>query len=349
MPNTTTPKGVDLQALSAYIEKYVADFDTSDLRVELIAGGRSNLTYFVTGADRTIVLRRPPLGHVLATAHDMAREYRVISALAPTTVPVARPIVLCEDDSVLGAPFYLMERVDGIVLRNFDDAVALGAALIPPLSYRLVAVLGELHAIDPESIGLSDFGRPAGFLERQLKRWSTQLESSKSREVPGIDALVDRLAKKVPTTQRSTIVHGDYRLDNVIMQQQIDGRYDVGAVVDWEMSTLGDPLTDIGLFCVYWNGMGSGSLTPQPGAIDAPPPFPPTADMVATYTETSGLDLEPLPWYYSFACFKLGVILEGIHFRHTQGQTLGDGFAGIGDLVAPLVACGIESLDEAGM
>ncbi len=340
---------MDLAALTAFIANNVPAFPAADLRVELITGGRSNLTYFVSGGDQTLVLRRPPLGHVLPTAHDMAREFRVISALTDTTIPVPKPIVLCEDPGVLGAPFYLMDRVDGIVLRDLSDAVSLGAAQVQPLSYRLVEVLGELHAIDPAALGLGDFGRPEGFLERQVRRWSTQLAASHSREVPGIDELVDRLSRQIPTTQRSAIVHGDYRLDNVIMSRMPDGRYNIGAVVDWEMSTLGDPLTDIGLFCVYWGSVGSATLIPRPGGTDVPQPFPSIADMVSTYASSSGLDLELLPWYYSFACFKLGVILEGIHYRYVQGQTLGEGFAEIGDLVAPLVACGLESLNEAGM
>ncbi|NQU36478.1 MAG: phosphotransferase family protein, partial [Actinobacteria bacterium] len=199
--------GVDLENLAHYVNTHRPELFDGPLTAEVISGGRSNLTYFVTDGSRTVVLRRPPLGHVLDTAHDMAREFRVISALTDTDVPVATPIALCEDLDVLGSPFYLMEKVEGLVLRDFDDAMELGAAAIPALSYRLVNTLGHLHAINPNDVGLADFGRPNGFLERQIRRWTKQLDASRSREVPGIDALAAKLAKSIPTTQRNTIVH----------------------------------------------------------------------------------------------------------------------------------------------
>lgn len=339
-----TPPGVDVTNLRAFLREAAPDLATADLRAELISGGRSNLTYFIRSGDRTVVLRRPPLGHVLATAHDMAREYRVISALADTDVPVPTPILICDDPSVVGASFYLMEKAPGSVLRTYDDAMELGPANIPNLANRLVHTLGQLHAIDPDTIGLSDFGRPDGFLARQVARWTKQLEASRSRDLPGMDALIGALNANQPTTQRSTIVHGDYRLDNVIVHQGSDGECRISAVVDWEMSTLGDPLTDIGLFCTYWAGMGSETLIPLSDDVDAPPPFPPTADLINGYAEASGLDLADLPWYVAFGCFKLAVILEGIHYRHSLGQTVGDGFETLGDMVQPLVQRGLAQL-----
>lgn len=339
---------MDLAALTTYLQTNLPELAAGDLTAEIIAGGRSNLTYFISNDNTTFVLRRPPLGHVLDTAHDMSREYRVISALHGTSVPVAAPLLFCDDTDVIGSPFYLMEKVEGVVLRDFDDAVAIGPAQIPALSYRLVNTLGRLHATDPEAVGLEDFGRPEGFLERQIRRWTKQLKSSQSREVPGIDDLAAKLAARIPETQRTAIVHGDYRLDNVIVHRGDDG-YDVAAVVDWEMSTLGDPLTDIGLFCVYWSGLGAATLVPGADVTDPPAPFPSTDAVISTYADSSGLDLEPLPWYIAFGSFKLAVIIEGIHYRHSLGKTVGDGFGGIGDLVQPLVDRGLLSLDQAGM
>ncbi len=354
LDNSQMPPGVDLDRLATYLDQHAPGLLGGPLRAEVIAGGRSNLTYFITGSDlsdgastgreRTVVLRRPPLGHVLDTAHDMAREFRIISALADTSVPVAGAIVLCEDPDVLGAPFYLMEKVNGLVLRDFEDAMDIGAASIAPLSYRLVNTLGHLHAIDPNAIGLADFGRPDGFLERQIRRWTKQLDASRSRHVAGIDELAESLASRIPTTQRNTIVHGDYRLDNVIVDRDPFGEYGIAAVVDWEMSTLGDPLTDVGLFCTYWAALGSSSLIPLGPNTDASAPFPPTDDLIASYAEASGLDMTDLPWYIAFGCFKLSVILEGIYFRHSMGKTVGDGFATIGDLVSPLVERGLVQL-----
>jgi aminoglycoside phosphotransferase (APT) family kinase protein len=336
--------GLDLDRLSAYLEKEgFADGDRAAARgtsgpgrisARLIPGGRSNLTYEL--GDRW-VLRRPPLGHVLATAHDMAREHRVLSALADSPVPVPRTVLLCADPDVLGAPFYVMERVAGTVYRSPEQArEALGDDGAAALADDLVAVLAALHQIDPAAYGLGDFGRPEGFLERQLRRWRTQLDGSRSRSVPGIDELAGRLAERMPTTQRHSIVHGDFRLDNCMVGG--DGR--IAAVLDWEMSTLGDPLTDVGLLRVYWTAGGRSRLDPAGGS-----PLVPVPAMIEAYARRSALDLTPLPWYVAFGYFKLAVILEGIHYRYVQGKTVGEGFDTVGPAVAPLAAAGLTSLD----
>lgn len=312
--------GVDLGGLQEFFHRTFPDAAIGTLAARLIAGGRSNLTYVVTDGSRDWVLRRPPLGHVLATAHDMGREYRVMTALAGTRVPVPRTYVLCEDLAVLGAPFYLMERVDGTVHRSLDGLTADRAAAI---SASLVDVLADLHAVDPAAVGLSDFGRPAGFLERQVRRWGTQLDASRSRELDGADELRDALAVSIPVTQGSAIVHGDYKLDNLM----IGGSDTVAAVLDWEMATLGDPLCDLGLLHVYWD-------------LAESPVLPPVAEVLGRYAARSARDLSSLPWYQALGCFKLAVISEGIHFRFLQGQTVGEGFETIGDRVEPLIAKG---------
>ncbi|MBB5953484.1 aminoglycoside phosphotransferase (APT) family kinase protein [Saccharothrix tamanrassetensis] len=328
----TEPPGLDLAALAAHL-------GTPPLTAELIPGGRSNLTYRLTDGTNRWVLRRPPLGHVLATAHDMAREHRVISALAGTAVPVPEAGPLCEDPEVVGAPFYLMQEVPGVALRHRDQCPWLTPDKAAILSERLVDVLADLHSVDPDAVGLGDFGRPDGFLRRQVARWGRQLESSRSRELPGIDELRDTLAATVPRSRRATVVHGDYRLDNVLVTAEPTA---ISAVLDWEMATLGDPLTDLGLLCVYWNGLGIED-DPITGTVSALPGFATADDLVQRYATRSGADVTGLGWYTAFAYFKLAVILEGIHFRFTTGKTVGAGFDRIGRLTLPLVRRGLAA------
>ncbi len=310
--------GLDLDRLAARLE--TAGVTRGPLTAELIEGGKSNLTYIVRDAERTVVVRRPPLGHVLATAHDMGREFRVMGALQHTDVPVPRMFHFCDDVEVAGAPFYVMEYVEGTP-----------TPLSQEVGEHLADVLARLHVIDPAAVGLSDFGRPEGFLDRQVKRWKRQLDASRSREVAGIDELFARLAGDVPGSGAPAIVHGDFKLGNTLMR---DGR--VAAVLDWEMSTLGDPLTDLALFVLYadFPNLDIGALG---GEVDV------TA-LTARYAAESGRDVSRLGWYVGLACFKLAVITEGIYFRFTQGLTVGAGFADIGDIVAPLVERGLREV-----
>ena len=311
------------------------------LRASLLAGGRSNLTYTITDGARRWVLRRPPLGHVLATAHDMRREYRVMRALAPTAVPVPCPVFEHADPDVLGAPFYVMELVEGTIYRTAADLARLDAAGARRLGYAFVDSLAALHLVDPAAVGLADFGRPEGYLGRQVARWTKQLASSRSREVPGFDDLAARLVDDVPTTQRASIVHGDFRLDNAIVAADDPGR--VSAVLDWEMATLGDPLADLALFGLYWEGWGG--LDNPVAATPAQHGFPSAAALRRRYADRTGLDLGDDAWYTAFACFKFAVICEGIHYRHVQGLTVGDGFEQIGALVPELVRRGLAALE----
>ncbi|WP_326834061.1 phosphotransferase family protein [Amycolatopsis rhabdoformis] len=334
------PPGLDLARLRAYLDEQRPGLVTGELTAEVVQGGRSNLTYIVADGANRWVVRRPPLGHVLPTAHDMAREFKVISGLAGTAVPVPGTVVLCQDADVLGAQFYVMEFVAGTPYRTDSELALLGTERTREIGFRLVDTLVDLHAVDPEAVGLGDFGRPEGFLERQLRRWKKQLDGSRSRELPGVDELHDGLAAKLPTSPPPTIVHGDYRLDNVL----VDGDDRITAVLDWEMSTLGDPLTDLALLVAYAE-RDKVSLQMVSNASSAPG-YPSTDEVIARYAERSGRDVSALNWYVSFAFFKLAVILEGIYFRYSKGQTVGSGFEGIGDAVAPLVAHGYETLKE---
>ncbi len=340
------PPDLDAGAFEAWLGERVTV--AGPLTWSLLAGGRSNLSYLLEVPRARYVLRRPPLGHVQATAHDMAREHRVQSALAGTGVPVPRMIGLCEDPSVAGAPFYVMEYVEGRIVRDPRDAAGLGPGQRGAAALAMMDTLAGLHLVEPAAVGLDGFGRPEGFLARQLRRWWTQYEGSRSREVPGIDRLPGLLGARVPEQRRSTVVHGDYRLDNLVLGD--DGG--VRAVLDWEMATLGDPLADVGLLLAYWEGLGGGEhgVVPAPGLVPGPGSgFPPGRDLVERYAGAVGADVADvadLAWYVAFGYFKIAVILEGIHRRHALGQTVGAGFEGIGALVPPLVGAGLRVLDE---
>jgi aminoglycoside phosphotransferase (APT) family kinase protein len=333
--------GLDLAALRAYLDEHHPGFADGELSAEVIAGGKSNLTYVVrAGAGDSWVLRRPPLGHVLATAHDMSREHRVMSALGPTKVHVPRTHFLCTDPEVIGAPFYVMENVAGTVYRSSRETGTLSPERAVAMSHALVDVLADLHDVDPESIGLGDFGRPDGYLQRQLGRWRKQLDASRTRELPGMEELFAQLAGDIPVSGSPAIVHGDYRLDNCIIGD--DDR--VAAVLDWEMATLGDPLADLGLFLVYWDGM---SLVPARALTTAVSPaagFPSGRELVGRYADRRSVDLGRLPWYVAFGFFKLAVISEGIYYRYQAGQTVGAGFDRMGEIVVPLVELGHAAL-----
>src|SRR4051794_31162206 len=259
------PPGLDLDRLRGLLDRDRPGLVTGPLTGRLVEGGRSNLTYAVSDGTSKWVVRRPPLGHVLATAHDMKREHRVISALHPTDVPVPNPVLLCEDEEVLGSPFYVMEFVEGTPYRTADQLAPLGPERTRAAVLSLVDTLVELHAVNPAEVGLADFGRPEGFLDRQLRRWGKQLDVSRSRDLAGIDELHAALGRELPHSPAPTIVHGDYRLDNVLLGtasepeaapprrgiEPVRGVDRIRAVLDWEMSTFGDPLTDLGLLVMY--------------------------------------------------------------------------------------------------
>lgn len=364
-PAAPASAGLDPAAVADFLAAVPQVGAEPPLTAELIAGGLSNLTYELRDAGgRTWVLRRPPLGHVLPTAHDMRREYRVISALRGT-VPVARAYVLCEDPDVIGAPFYLMEKVQGEVLRTRAQCAALTVAQRRSVGESLVDVLAALHSVDPEKVGLADFGRPEGYLHRQLDRWDRQYAASQSREIRGLFELGDGLRAAVPVTQRSTILHGDYRLDNVMMRLPAAGEGPLGegqagagpagepasvaAVFDWEMSTLGDPLADLGLLLTYWEEPGHPSkdiLAAAGGGLTNHEGFPSSREIVDRYQGATGLIVDDLDWYIAFSHYKLAVILEGIHYRHERGLTLGEGFERAGAAVPALVEAGRRYLDR---
>jgi aminoglycoside phosphotransferase (APT) family kinase protein len=336
------PEGVDVAALRPWFAEHVEGATGAPLDAELIAGGRSNLTYVIGDGTRDWVLRRPPLGHVVETAHDMRREYRVLDGLHGTPVPVPRVLAYHPGADLIGAPFYVMERVDGRVLRTKAEMATLEPAEARACSERLVDVLAALHSVDYEAVGLADFGRPDGFLARNVARWGKQWQANQTRELPALDEVARRLDAALPTSGPAAIVHGDYRLDNTMLAPDDPGR--IVAVLDWEMSTLGDPLTDVGLLLVYWGGGEQLTTLTAQGVADLPG-FLSRDEVVARYAERSGRDVEHLDFYVLFAMYKLAIIVEGINARYLMGKTLGEGFSEMGAMVDALAEQGLALAD----
>jgi len=336
------PPGLDLNSLRKYLDAQCPGVLDGPLTAEVIAGGRSNLTYRVWGATGSIVLRRPPLAHVLPTAHDMSREYTVIAALHPTGFPVPDPLHLCADPDVIGAPFYLMSYVDGLVLRDAADIAALSRTGATRTSELLVDTLADLHATDPAEIGLGEFGRPAGYLERQVRRWHQQWEASKTRELATLEQVATTLRETVPAGGRTGIVHGDFRLDNCMFAKDVSR---ILAVLDWEMATLGDPLADLGLMVVYTELADLGLAPTQP-RIGPEQGFLTGAELIDRYADRAlaGAPIDRIGWYVALGYYKLAIISEGIHARYLLGMTVGPGFDQMGARVPALIDRALASL-----
>jgi len=338
-----SPPGMDVGALARHLREVSPERFGGRLEGRLISGGRSNLTYQLSVGRARWVLRRPPLGHVLETAHDMSREYRVMSALAGTDVPVPEMVTLCADPSVLGAPFFVMSFVDGAIYRHDEQLAAVDRVTARALADRLVDVLASLHRVDVAAVGLAGLGRPEGYLGRQVARWGKQLASSRSRDVPGLDELGVRLAASVPRESGTGLVHGDFKLDNVVVDESGPS---ISAVLDWEMATLGDPLTDLVNLLLWWDGVRDTDgrpFAPVPADLDA---FPSSSDLAELYARATGTELSGLDWYLGLACYKLASIFEGMYLRETRGLTVGEGFDGLAGLAPALAARGLTALRE---
>ena len=308
--------GIDRANVEAWFRDNVAGAKPP-LEFELIAGGRSNLTYVVTdSAGARWALRRPPMGKTLGSAHDMSRECRVVSALGPTGVPVATIAGFCEDEAVNGAPFYVMDFVEGPILRTRPDADPYDEATRRAIGEGVVDTLVDIHALDPDAIGLGELGRKSDYVARTLHRWRGQWEKGKTREIPLVDEVHDRLAARIPEQGPATIVHGDYRLDNMILTPDASA---VAAVVDWELCTLGDPLADVGMLLVYWGAEGD-ELMPLLEPATIAPGFPLRDEVRERYAERSGRDLGLIDYYMALGLWKLAIILEGVYARYSAGQ-----------------------------
>ncbi len=316
-------KGIRQDRLEEFIAQHV-EGAVPPLKFELITGGRSNLTFLVEDARGKIrVLRRPPLGAVLATAHDMGREHRILSALTDSDVPVPRTLALCTDESVNDAPFYVMDYVEGDVLVGPE----MTAELVPEenrkaLGMHAIEILSNLHRIEPSDVGLGDLGRREAYLERQLKRWSTQWEKSKTRDLPEMEAAYAELEAKMPDQQGSVIVHGDFRLGNFLSN---GAKGKIEAVLDWELCTLGDPLADVGYLMNDWNGPGDSRPTASGTGLSATScgGFPSREVILARYEERTGFSTKGVDYYRAFQYWRLAAIIEGVLSRYMKG-VMGD-------------------------
>jgi aminoglycoside phosphotransferase (APT) family kinase protein len=349
---TADPPGLQLAGLAAWMGQHIEDYDgSSPPTAELMAGGRSNVTYLLRQQDRLWVLRRPPLGHVMASAHDMGREHRVLSGLDRVGFPAPAPLGLCEDLAVIGAPFMLMDYVDGRVVADADDAGLLAPAETDQICQSFISTLAQLHQLDVQAAGLSSLGRPEGYLTRQLRRWTGQWQTTKTRDLSGFETLADWVGEhlvSVPAGLPWSVVHGDYRLDNLILAPTGP---EIRAVLDWEMSTLGDPVSDLAIVLVYWSRPADELRHRLPvahGVTDGPG-FWERNRLVEAYAAHTGFDLGHLDVCVALACLKLAVIMESIHYRNLSGQQIGaaadDAAGAMGRATEALVQLGLAVRD----
>lgn len=327
------------ERLAAYLSDLTGRTLSGQLGVRLIAGGRSNPTYEVQFNDEAFVLRRPPHGHVLPTAHDMGREYRVIKALEHTDVPVPRAYALCNDKGVIGAPFFLMEKLDGVTLRTREQSQQLSPAQRATFGASMVDTLVRLHSVDPSDVGLESWGRPEGFLDRQLDRWKKQWDASQTQERPQVEQVLRALTRSVPRSHFPGIVHGDYKTDNLMVHPVQRGH--ILGLLDWEMSTLGDTVADLGVMLSFWDQQGE-SFNPVTAGVTALPGFPSRDEIFELYVSSRGVEIPDIDWYVAFADFKIAVIMEGILSRHLQGKTVGEGLDSVAGMIAPLLDRAVE-------
>jgi aminoglycoside phosphotransferase (APT) family kinase protein len=339
-------QGIDEGRLTPWLSDRLPELEPP-LRFVRVGEGQSNLTFRVEdAAGRAVVLRRPPLGEILASAHDMDREHRILTGLAGAGARVPRPLAACDDPDVTGAPFYVMEHVDGVILTKVKAAQELAPAARAKAARSLVQTLTELQAVDLDAAGLADFKRPESLASRQLRRWTRQWHASKTAELPVVEEVAERLAEQMPEEHESVLVHGDYRLDNAVLAA--DG--EVKAVLDWELCTVCDPLADVGLAIAYWNELGPAAG--QPGALFREPVtavagFPPGSELAAEYARASGRDLDALQFWTAFAYWKIAIIVEGVYRRWLNDPGNGSGAGGLQPAVARLAGLAQATLEAA--
>lgn len=333
-----------LEPLRAYLETVLGGA-VGDLEIAQFRGGHSNLTYLIRCDGRELVLRRPPFGTEVKSAHDMGREHRVLSALAPRWSPAPAPIAACDDPAVIGAPFYLMERVSGLILRKQPPAgFTLDEATADRLSQILIDTLAELHQIDYAAIGLGELGRPEGYIDRQVSGWSDRYRRSQTDEVPAVEALAEWLAANKPAGTRAALIHNDFKYDNLVLDPET---LEVRGVLDWEMSTVGDPWMDLGTALCYWVEAGDGPMLEQLafGPTTAPGMWT-RARLLDRYREVTGDVVERPLFFYVFGLFKLAVVVQQIYYRFVKGHTRDPRFAAFGQAVSLLAHQGERALER---
>lgn len=318
---------LDLDRLRGYLQAHLLADSSAEIEIEQFPRGHSNLTYLVRRGEREYVLRRPPFGSRVKSAHDMGREHRVLSRLAPVYAKAPRPVLFCDDTAVLGAEFYLMERVRGVILRKDPPAgLDIDEPLARGLSEMLVTTLAELHAVDYQAAGLGDFGKPAGYVERQVSGWTKRYAGSRTDDIPAVDEVARWLAAHLPPDAAPALIHNDFKFDNLVLDP--DDLTRARGILDWEMSTIGDPLMDLGTLLCYWVESGDPPLmheirfgpTHLPGMMTR-------AELAARYGERSGRDVSNVAFYYAFGLFKTAVVAQQIYYRYKQGLTRDPRFA----------------------
>jgi aminoglycoside phosphotransferase (APT) family kinase protein len=347
--NDTRPvrasENLDWQRLAAYLRRELA-LPAAELEVEQFPGGHSNLTYLLRFGDREMVLRRPPFGPVPPRAHDMARECRVLAAVHPHFPLAPKPLLLCEDTSVIGSVFFVMERRRGIVIRTAEPpSIAGNIDLRRRISTSIVDTLADLHQVDVAAHGLASLGKPAGFVDRQIRGWTERWHGSMTSELPEMEALAGWLHARIPSDPpRPSLVHGDYKLDNVMLDERDPQR--LTGVFDWEMSAVGDPLVDVGILLCYWVHVAS-SGDPAIASVTAQPGWYGREEILDRYASRSSAALDNVALYEVFAIFKLAVVIQQIYARFVRGQTDDPRFAGLGERVALLARLATEMSSRA--
>ncbi len=353
-------QAVDLPSLCDHLRNRVPGFESADVTASWLSDGQSNLTFLVVTPAARYVLRRPPTGKLLPRAHDVLREARIMTALARSAVPVPEVLATCDDVKVIGAPFFLMSYVAGSILRSSRDTGQMTAEQAVACSESLVQTLSDLHGADYETLGLAELGRPDGFLERQLTRWRDQWARSQTEQIPEVVALAQILQRRLPRTGRSSLVHGDYRFENVVLdlgdappgaiddprrrppQPRFPATGTVRAVLDWELATLGDPLTDVGWLAMYWAEPGETAIL-ESQSVTQRSGFWNRTRLFEEYQRHTGVELTDLGFYVAFAYYKLAVIQQGIHLRFLRGDAVGARAAGSGRRVRDLAEAGLEA------
>ncbi len=318
------------------IESGLGGFDPEAIEVEQFPAGHSNLTYLLRSGNWEAVLRRPPLGPVAPRAHDVAREFHILQRLHPSFPLAPQPFVLCEDVDVIGAPFYVMERRRGLVLdQDFPPDWQPDPGLHRAITESLIAVLVELHAVDWRAAGLDTIGHPEGYMQRQVAGWIDRYDRARTPEAPEVTRLSAWLSDGLPQSPPATVIHNDYKLNNTLLDPRDPRR--ITAVLDWEMATVGDPLSDLASLLVYWTGPGESEMMGGLKAVTAAEGFPTRREIAQMYAQSSGRDAASLDWYVAFAYFKVGVICQQIYYRWFKGQTHDARFSGHGAVATNLI------------
>ena len=349
---------LDLAALDSYLREHLSpqssEFDPAvAIEIKQFPGGHSNLTYLIRYGDREFVLRRPPVGPVAPTAHDMPREYKLLSVINPNFPLAPKPVLLCEDISIIGVPFYLMERRRGLIVRfKVPPQIGENLNLRRRLSESVVDTLVGLHAVDINSTGIVQIGKPNGFIARQVRGWTERWQRSKTGELAEMDQVIEWLVDRIPADNDAdaTIVHNDFKLDNIMLDADDPAR--VVAVLDWEMCTVGDPLVDVGLFLSYWTMKGTAGEADQNSSLHAVtngPGWLTREEIIARYEVKTGCDLSRIVFYETFARFKVAVVIQQIYFRYVRGQTRDERFRNFDGLVRELSREALELAEQSGI